>query len=211
MKQEELNIICGERLRKCIDEKNMKHKEVAAASNFTEQHISNLVRGKCKLTTDTARILSRVLGVRMEYLLCEDDCKTNYERFQFDSERYKAIPQSICKILESKGYELFHDEYTSKYNSFKTVILSYPFEIDGKSDKEIHENITEKLEMASEQYMISLKHPDGRIVRISSEHFQNILSDIEKYIDFKMYTEYNAPENYMFPADMERKKKDKHL
>lgn len=44
MKQEELNIICGERLRKCIEEKNMKQKDVAAAAHFTEQYISNMVR-----------------------------------------------------------------------------------------------------------------------------------------------------------------------
>lgn len=70
MNQEELNIICGDRLRKCIEKRNMKQKDVAAAAHFTEQHISNIVKGKCKLTTDTARALSDVLNVRMEYLLC---------------------------------------------------------------------------------------------------------------------------------------------
>lgn len=206
MKQEKLNKTCGDRLRKCIEEKNIKQKDVAAAAHFTEQHISNIVKGKCKLTTDTARTLSKVLGVRIEYLLCEDDYKTKFDYYLSNMKNMEQIANCLCRILDCKGYSLHHDKYTEAAKPFKTITL-FSNEIDGKSGSSLDELINEKLESSTEQTMISLKHPDGRIIRFSSEHFFSLLNDIEKYIDYKMHMEYEDIRNYMLESD--RKKNDK--
>ena len=200
MNQEELNIICGDRLRKCIEKRNMKQKDVAAAAHFTEQHISNIVKGKCKLTTDTARALSDVLNVRMEYLLCEDDFITDTERIISNMDSLEHITKSICTILDCKGYSLHHDKYTESAEPFKTIILDSN-EVDGRSGGALDNLIAEKMESATEQTTIALKHPDGRIIRISSEHFHTLLSDIENYIDYKMHMEYEDIRNYMLESD----------
>lgn len=208
MNQEELNIICGDRLRKCIKEKNMTQKDVAIAAHFTEQHISNIKRGICKLTTDTARALADVLGVRMEYLLCEDDYKTKLDYYLSSIKNMKEIDNCLCKILDCKGYSLHHDKYTENAESFKTITLNTN-EIDNSSDGTIEKLIAEKMESAIEQTTIALKHPDGRIIRISSEHFHALLSDIENYIDYKMHMEYEDIRNYMLESD--RKGSDKTI
>lgn len=200
MNQEELNIICGERLRKCIEEKNMKQKDVAAAAHFTEQHISNIVKGKCKLTTDTARALADVLGVRMEYLLCEDDYKTKLDYYLSSMKNMKEIDNCLCKILDCKGYSLHHDEYTENEKPYKVIAIDST-EIEDTPENELNKLIEQKLYLADEQTNLALKHPDGRIIRISSEHFNALLSDIENYIDYKMHIEYEDIRNYMLESD----------
>lgn len=203
MNQEELNIIRGERLRKYIEEKNMKQKDVAVAAHFTEQHISNIVKGKCKLTTDTARALSKVLDVRIEYLLCEDDYKTKSDYYLSSMKNMKEITNCLCKILDCKGYSLHHDNYTEAAKPYKTITL-FSNEIDGKSGNSLNDLINKKLELSTEQITIALKHPDGRIIRISSEHFYSLLSDIENYIDYKMHMEYEDTRNYMLQSDRKK-------
>ena len=200
MNQEELNIICGERLRKCIEEKNMKQKDVAAAAHFTEQHISNIVKGKCKLTTDTARALADVLGVRMEYMLCQDDYKTKLDYYLSSMKNMKEIDNCLCKILDCKGYSLHHDEYTENEKPYKVIAIDST-EIEDTPENELNKLIEQKLYLADEQTNLALKHPDGRIIRISSEHFNALLSDIENYIDYKMHIEYEDIRNYMLESD----------
>lgn len=201
MNQEELNIICGERLRKCIEEKNMKQKDVAAAAHFTEQHISNIVKGKCKLTTDTARALADVLGVRMEYLLCEDDYKTKLDYYLSSMKNMKEIDNCLCKILDCKGYSLHHDEYTENEKPYKVIVIDST-EIEDAPENELNKLIERKLYLADEQTNFALKHPDGRIIRISSEHFNALLSDIENYIDYKMHMEFDDITKYRCKEDM---------
>ena len=202
MKQEELNKLVGERLRKCIKEKNIKQSELASLSNFTEQHISKLVKGKSKLTTETARILARILEVRIEYLLYEDDFKTEFDRFSLYLKNIEDIHVNICNLLESKGYRLVNDDYINSCEPFKIISLSYPHEIKGKTAQEIQENINDKLLSSSEQNMIALKHPDGRIIRITSDQFYKSIEDMENYIDYQMHRLFNAPQNYLFTSDM---------
>lgn len=203
MMQKELNKKRGERLRRCIEEKNVTQKSLAADANFTEQHISKLVKGKSNLTTDTARTLSRILGVRMEYLLYEDDFKTEIEKISSQLKSLSDISQNICNVLSSKGYRLVYDEYINSCETFKIVSISYPYEIEGKTAQEIKDNIIDKLQSTNEQNMIALKHPDGRIIRITSSLFNKIVSDIENYIDYQMHMIFSKPENYLYISDME--------
>lgn len=206
MNQEELNMICGERLRKCIEEKGMKQKDVAAAAHFTEQHISNIVKGKCKLTTDTARSLSKVLGVRIEYLLCEDDYKTKFDYHLSSMKNMEEITNCLCKILDCKGYSLHHDEYTESAKPYKVITIDST-EIEDTPENELNKLIERKLYLADEQTNFALKHPDGRIIRISSKHFHALLSDIENYIDYKMHMEYEDTRNYMLESDLKKNNK----
>lgn len=200
MNQEELNIICGERLRKCIEEKNMKQKDAAAAAHFTEQYISNMVRGKCKLTTDAARTLSKVLDVRMEYLLCEDDYKTSFEESLTFMKKHGQITDCLCKILDCKGYSFHQDEYTESEKPYKVITIDST-EIEYTPENEFNKLIERKLYLADEQTNFALKHPDGRIIRISSEHFFSLLDDIKKYIDYKLQMEFDDITKYRSKED----------
>lgn len=201
MKQEELNIICGERLRKCIEEKNMKQKDVAAAAHFTEQYISNMVRGKCRLTTDAARTLSKVLDVRIEYLLCEDDYKTKFDESLAFMKNHGRITDCLFEILACKGYKIYHDNSTERRAKPYKVITLVSTEIENKQGNELKKLIERKLYLKDEQINFAIEHPNGRIIRISSERFFNILDDIKNYIDYKMRFEFEDTANYMTEND----------
>lgn len=200
MNQEELNIICGERLRKCIEKRNMKQKDVAAAAHFTEQHISNIVKGKCKLTTDTARALSKVLKTRIEYLLCEDDYETDSDEFILSLKKREEISDCLYKILDCKGYSFYHDEYTENAKPYKVITIDST-EIEDTPENELNKLIERKLHLADKQTNFALKHPDGRVIRISSNHFFDLLDDIKKYIDYKLQMEFDDITHYMLPED----------
>lgn len=66
--------------------------------------------------------------------------------------------------------------------------------------KRVNKLIEQKLCLTDEQTNLALKHPDGRIIRISSEYFNALLSDIENYIDYKMHMEYEDIRNYMLKS-----------
>ena len=145
MEQEKLNKIRAERLRKCIDNSGKNDKDIAKEAGYTPQHISNLVRGKKTLTTDTARILSRVLGVRMEYLLYEDNYMTETEKISSEISNLKDVSINICNVLDNKGYCLLNDEYAKTCGTFKTISITHPYETEEKTANEILENIKEKI------------------------------------------------------------------
>ena len=68
----------GKRIRERRLEAGLTQERLAKYANFTKQFISALENGK-PLTVATARRLAAALHVRMEYLLCEDNYKTNDE------------------------------------------------------------------------------------------------------------------------------------
>ena len=68
-------IECGKRLKECRLEAGITQKELADKINITYQSISNIECGKRSLTVENARSCAKILNVRIEYLLCEDDKK----------------------------------------------------------------------------------------------------------------------------------------
>lgn len=53
----------GEVLAEALEERGMTGAELARRAGFTEKHVSQLVNGKASITTDTALLLERVLGI----------------------------------------------------------------------------------------------------------------------------------------------------
>ena len=66
----ELNKKCGERLKQAILSTGPSQKDFA----------ENIARGKRKLTEQLAALAADATGVRKEWLLCEDDFKTEAEK-----------------------------------------------------------------------------------------------------------------------------------
>lgn len=178
----------------------MKQKDVAAAAHFTEQYISNMVRGKCKLTTGAARTPSKVLDVGIEYLLFEDVHEAKLDYYLSSMKNMKEIDSCLCKILDCKGYSFHQDEYTENAKPYKVIIL-YSTEIEDTPENELNKLIERKLYLKDEQTVFALKHPDGRVIKISSNHFFALLDDIKRYIDYKSQMEFDDVTHYMIQED----------
>lgn len=105
-KDTNLNIEANARLRECRMEAGLTQKDLAKLSNYSVQQICYIEKGKRGMSSEAAGIISKILNVRKEYLLCEDDYKTiedyTVERFdkcfQFDS--------AIIEIIERLGYQI---------------------------------------------------------------------------------------------------------
>lgn len=70
------------RLQDCMKAKKMSVGTLSIMAKCSRQHIYNILNGNRDLKYEYAVTFSRILGVRKEYLMCEDGCKTDdeYER-----------------------------------------------------------------------------------------------------------------------------------
>ena len=59
----------------------MTQKELALRTGYTPQYISNIICNKRCMSLESARLFSKVLGFREEYLLGIDNYKTNTDLF----------------------------------------------------------------------------------------------------------------------------------
>lgn len=106
MIKKKLNPKCGKRLSECRAEKNITQEQLAEKTGYSIQHISYIECGKRNLSLDAANAFSKILDVRTEYLLCEDDCKTIDE---FASSLFNKGP--ISELLAILGLEVTKYEY----------------------------------------------------------------------------------------------------
>lgn len=85
----------GDRVRTCIYENFKNQAEFARITGFSTANIACICTGQRKLTTDNARKFAKLFGVRMEYLLGEDDFKTEEDLMVYNqklySEPFKAM------------------------------------------------------------------------------------------------------------------------
>ncbi len=99
----------------------------------SEKHLSALERGKRELSLEYAYLLSKVLSVRKEYLLCEDDFKIKEDKETHDilSEYAREwLPFSSCvDYLEKIGYDLEVTSWlicpSTHYESIRVNISSF--------------------------------------------------------------------------------------
>lgn len=71
-----LQKLCGERLSNVLKQKNIKQIDIANKLNLTPQHINYMCKGTRQMSYETAYKISKICGVRMEYLLGLDDIIT---------------------------------------------------------------------------------------------------------------------------------------
>lgn len=88
----ELNKKCGERLKQAILSTGPSQKDFAEnIAHVTPVHLSAVIRGKRKLTEQLAALAADATGVRKEWLLCEDDFKTEAEKKKPNRGKYSAL------------------------------------------------------------------------------------------------------------------------
>ena len=79
-KKVEVNPECGGRLRELLRESGIKQKELAKKLNYDPRHISNIITGKKRLTPETSYRIADMFHIRAEWLLCQDDYRTQEEK-----------------------------------------------------------------------------------------------------------------------------------
>lgn len=118
-------ILNGERLAECRKKKGLKQKELADAVHVTLQHISNVERGKKNMSVELARNLSKVLGVREEYLLGEDDAETDAD-LEEDLMDYSDATRCVASSLNWSGFRFEPFEHSKRKIIGSGVTVSVP-------------------------------------------------------------------------------------
>lgn len=96
----------GVTLREILIDRNISNRELAYRTDFSEKHISNLLSGKCELTTSMANKLEYALGIEASFWLnLESIYRLELEKVKEENkldEEYsfvQKIPYSeICKL-----------------------------------------------------------------------------------------------------------------
>lgn len=96
-------IAVGERIKKSRISKNITQDKLAELIEINPSHLSNIERGKTKMSTDTMVNISRSLNVSMDYLLFGD--------ITLEHDQYTNIA-----LLEVK--ELLKDKNKNDINAF---------------------------------------------------------------------------------------------
>lgn len=78
-RKQDNNPECAQRLDALMNELNIKAPTLAKLAHYSPQQINSLRRNSRSMTADAAHAIAPILGVRPEYLLCEDNCKTSEE------------------------------------------------------------------------------------------------------------------------------------
>lgn len=102
-RKNECNPECKSRLKKLLNQKRITQIELSKQTGFTPQYISCIIRGNRPMTISAASAFAKVLGVRQEYLLCED----NYQ--DINSLENNRQVQSHINSVSSGLEQEFHD------------------------------------------------------------------------------------------------------
>lgn len=78
----------GQRVKDCIKEHYKTQAEFSRVTGISAVQVANICSGRRRLTTDNARKFAKMFGVRMEYLLCEDDFKTEEDVEVYNKKLY---------------------------------------------------------------------------------------------------------------------------
>lgn len=154
-KKIEINPECGLRLKRLLRERGIKQIELAKKLNYEPQHVSSIITGKRRLTPETAYQIANMFRVRAEWLLCQDDYRTQedkeyasqkmWEEGQRASAFYDKIFRCFIEGLEDmRGYglragdsDLLIGEYVAVTNAIGDSVGAIPAESFQKLQTEV--------------------------------------------------------------------------
>ena len=119
-KKEAINPIVGTRLKTLLASYGMTQKQLAEKLNYTDQHISQIVRGNRRLTVEVAKDIVKLFPdhIRYEWLMGYDDDSSQFEHgarlIDEHFAKQKTMEDFIRMIAKSKKYEHSDLDYSIK-------------------------------------------------------------------------------------------------
>lgn len=149
----------GLRLKNCRKEKGYSQEKLSELSNYSIQTVSYIENGKRNMTRESAHSFAKILGVREEYLLCEDNSKTLEELFlreSFNAYKYDGIENAL------------HSIGCWEYIKYGNIIAK-----------------SEDSELVNVEKVI-LGISDNNFISCSESNYYDLINDIREYITFRL-------------------------
>lgn len=96
----------GQRLKQLAKENGLTRDEMGIILNFSPGHITRFYNGEYELPEDSAEKLSKLWGIRKEYIQCIDDFRTDEEIYKYSNETSIKEMQAAINYLETLGLVL---------------------------------------------------------------------------------------------------------
>lgn len=104
--KEMLHLKMGQRLKQLAKEHGLTREDIGEIINYSCGHISRFYNGIIEIPDSAAQILSKLWNIRPEYILCEDDFKTDEEMYLYVNESSIQDMKAAMSYLQTLGIEL---------------------------------------------------------------------------------------------------------
>lgn len=183
MIKRKLNPESGKRLRECLEHDGLTQKGLSNSSGYTPQYISNIIVGKKPLTSSAAEVFAKVLNIRKEYLLCEDNFKTFKERSRHQKDAENMYDLIIMNHLKFCGIGIEFNICLPDGSDLPSPNNDCRFE--GTLNDPIHWTVSTSEVTYKNAILKSVNITyNGVVSTISVGDFLNFIDDIEDYITF---------------------------
>ena len=161
----------------------MTQEKLAEALHCSVDLISAIERGSRTLTNENAAAMSEIFGVRKEFLLCFDNCKTALEK------RALPIAERIVALKNEKdAFHLYLDVYG--YSIILVTDTGYEsMSIDDFSSKNEQEQdaIVADIINGIDSAYYSFRNKDGiEVGRCDVDKYNAIVKEISEFAEFKI-------------------------
>ena len=200
----EYMLLCGERLKKCREAAGYTQEELInkimllpenRGKERNEKHISSVENGGRPLSIEYARLISKVLNVREEYLLGKDDFNNGSEEAASYTQKWSERHSCIKFLIQSMGYV---EEYASQLRYRQLFV----------SSADTNETIEKKLAFAKKglsvypERDVIISDEKGRRIHLMSNEVERIYDDIESFIKYRLEKEFDDITRYACEKDM---------
>ena len=185
MKSKNISKECGKRLKECIKESGMTSKELAENCNYVPQYISQIINGKRNMSLQAAKSFAKVLSVREEYLLCEDDYKTDSDILVDNNNPTSFYLSTAYRYLTSIGQDIeLHWDSNKDINYF---LDCYEADDHRPIDKQfVLSGYSNDVFFKSGKYVQIF--PDTKVAidgtDVSLTDYMDLINDLQDYADF---------------------------
>lgn len=142
----------GERLKALMIEFGLHREDVSKLINYSLAQISYICSGERQLTEQSAKILSKEWGIRKQYILCEDDYRTDADCLAGEDKETRSRILANIEYLRSIGFsvDIQHnltfsnmESFYSFWNGIKEIFLEFFLEIPPEAITSSKEDIEE--------------------------------------------------------------------
>ncbi|MBD5471001.1 MAG: helix-turn-helix domain-containing protein [Lachnospiraceae bacterium] len=178
--------------------RNNTQDDFAEYLGVTPQTIGNYESGRTTIKKDHLIKLSNDFGIRLKYLLGEDDYETETERIE--AQNAKDWEEKIIRPMETEkcvidlwnklGFELVEREFTNK--DFNVVEMHFDNSV---SKEDVIRNFEEAIQHADMQRYECIKY-NNNVISLLSKNLDSIIADIIGYARFKIEREFRKKRNY---------------
>ena len=151
----------GKRLKELLDEEKMTQVELAELTNYTPQHIHNIIKGHRNMSREAAHSFANIFGIDEGYLLCEID--------------HKNLSESIKAIRNNSS---------NKFNNLDNLIELLGYKKRYVSITHYEKNGQNKVDNIN--LFIEISKPNGQKIYCHEKDYSLLIIELIKYIDFKL-------------------------